>query len=140
MEKACQLMNQFAKPGDLVTVWGFAPELYVETGTLPATRDSHMPYQMMFAGPLLAYYRDRFMEDLQLRPPKVFVDAVGPGQSEYRDREAHGYETFPALREYVDRNFYLAGDVDGVRVFARKRDTAGVNAASRGRVPTIGDK
>jgi hypothetical protein len=116
----CQLMNQFAKPGDLVAVWGWAPELYVETGTLPATRDSHTPFQMTYGGPLLGYFRDRFMEDLQLHPPKVFVDAVGPGQFNYHDRDAYGYETFPALREYVDRNFYLAGDLDGVRVFARK--------------------
>jgi hypothetical protein len=116
----CQLMNQFAKPGDLVAVWGWASELYVETGTLPAARDSDTPFQMTFGGPLLGYFRDRFMEDLQLHPPKVFVDAVGPGRFWYHDRDAYGYETFPALREYVDRNFYLAGDLDGVRVFARK--------------------
>jgi len=60
------------------------------------------------------------MEDLQRDPPKVFVDAVAPGQFYYHNRDTDGYETFPALRSYVTSNFYLAGEIGGVRVFARK--------------------
>jgi len=117
---ACRLVNRFAQAGDLVTVWGWAPELYVLTGTIPASREPQTPYQMTPGGPLLDYFQRRYMEDLRLHPPKLFIDAVGPGQFAYPDRDANGFETFPALREYVTSNFYLAGDVDGVRVFARR--------------------
>src|SRR5215469_3838077 len=128
----CQLMNRFTKPGDLVTVWGWAPELYVQTDTLPATREPQTPYQMTLGGPLLGYFRGRFMEDLKLHPPKAFLDAVGPGQFRYQDRDTQGHETFPELREYVASNFYLAGDVGGVRVFARKNTARCENHTSPG--------
>jgi hypothetical protein len=115
----CPLVQHFTKPGDPITVWGWAPELYVLTGTLPATRDTHMPSGFMIR-PQQDYYRRRYLNDLQAHPPKVFLDAVGPHQFGYPNRETAGYETFPELREYVMNNFYLAGDIDGVRVFARK--------------------
>jgi hypothetical protein len=115
----CQLVNHFANPGDPITVWGWAAEFHVLTGTIPATRDP-AAYSQLIASPLRAYYRSRFMEDLQRDPPKVFVDAVAPGQFYYHNRDTDGYETFPALRSYVTSNFYLAGEIGGVRVFARK--------------------
>jgi len=116
---ACQLVNHFTKPGDPVAVWGWAAQFYVLTGTIPATRDPGMYWQLM-PSPLRDYYRSRFLEDLQRDPPKLFVDAVAPGQFFYHDRDTDGYETFPDLRSYVTSNFYLAGDIGGVRVFARK--------------------
>jgi hypothetical protein len=116
---ACQLVNHFAKPGDPVTVWGWAAEFHVLTGTIPATRDPGM-YLQMRPGPLRDYYRSRFLEDLRRDPPKLFVDAVAPGQFYYQNRSTDGYETFPDLRTYVTSNFNLEGDVGGVRVFARK--------------------
>jgi len=118
----CPLVNHFAKADDLITIWGRGEELYVLTGTLPATRDTHMPLEF-WTHPQQDYYRRRYLEDLQFHPPKLFLDAVGPGRF-LRSRDQFGFETFPELREYVTSNFYLAGDVDGVRVFARK-DAAG---------------
>jgi hypothetical protein len=119
---ACPLVNEFAKAGDLVTIWGWDSDLYVLTGTIPATRDSDSPWDII-PGPQRVYYRTRYMQDLHDYPPKLFLDAVGPGQFKYQDRDLYGYETFPELRDYVMSNFYLAGDAGGVRVFAR-RDTA----------------
>ncbi len=127
---ACRLVSHFAKAGDPVAIWGWAPELYVLTDTLPATREPQTPYQMTLGGPQLPYYRRRYLEDLQLHPPKAFVDAVGPSQFRYTDRATDGFETFPELREYVSNNFYLAGDIDGVRVFARKDAGVRVNSSS----------
>jgi hypothetical protein len=116
---ACQLVNHFARAGDPVTVWGWAPELHVLTGTIPATRESQMSW-LLIPSPARDYHRSRFLEDLQRDPPKVFVDAVAPGFFHYQNRVTDGYESFPELRQYVTSNFYLAGEVGGVRVFARK--------------------
>lgn len=126
---ASVLLKHFAKPGDPVAIWGWAPELYVSTGTLPATRDL-VPSQLA-SSPQQGYYRRRYIEDLELHPPKVFLDAVGPGEFMYQNRDAFGFETFPELRKYVTSNFYFAGDVanerpyvsvaaNGVRVFVRR--------------------
>jgi len=111
-------MLRFVDRDDLVTIWGRGEELYVLSGTLPATRDTHMPVEF-WTHPQQDYYRRRYLDDLQLHPPKLFLDAVGPGRFLY-DRQSYGFETVPELRAYVEQNFYLAGDIDGVRVFARK--------------------
>ncbi len=115
----CQVVSYFAKAGDPITVWGWVPEVFVRTHTVPATRDVVTYWQMM-PSLLRDSFRRTFLGDLQKLPPQLFVDAVGPGQFVYQDRKRWGYETFPELRDYVNSNFDLVGDIDGVRVFARK--------------------
>ncbi|HTR35214.1 MAG TPA: malectin domain-containing carbohydrate-binding protein [Bryobacteraceae bacterium] len=114
----CQVISYFAKSGDPITLWGWVPKLFVLTHTLPATRDV-VTYWQMKPGLLRGSFQQSFLEDLQELPPQLFVDAVGPGEFGYQDRKRYGYETFPELRDYVNSNFYLAGDIDGVRIFAR---------------------
>jgi hypothetical protein len=111
------LVNHFARPGDPVAIFGWAPEIYVATGTLPATRDIIPPLAIGF--PMQDYYGRRYLEDLQRHPPKVFVDP-GPHQFRYQDRDPHGFETFPELRKYVRNNFYLV-DEDGIAAFPELR-------------------
>jgi Malectin domain len=112
-------LSAWAKPGDLVAVWGWAPELYVLTGTVPATRDPHTQTQIE-GGPQRAYYRQRFEDDLRAHPPVVFADAVGPLRLAYEDRATQGYESVPELRGFVDANYDLMDDVQSVRLFVRR--------------------
>lgn len=113
----CDLVNHFAKPGDPVAIFGWAPEIYVSTGTLPATRDIVPPELVDF--PQQDYYRRRYVEDLQRHPPKVFVD-VGPHQFWYQNRDPYRFEHFPELSKYVEDNFYSA-DEDGIEAFPELR-------------------
>ncbi len=121
---ACQLIQHFAKAGDPIAIWGWAPELYVLTGAIPSTHDTHMPLEFMTL-PQQDYYRGRFLEDLQQHPPRVFVDAVGPGEFSYQDRDSYGFETFPELRQYVATNYYLVGDTNAVSLQFMRGATTG---------------
>lgn len=114
---ACRLINHFAKPGEPVAIWGWAADLYVLTGTIPATRDTHTPEEFWMPDQQ-DYYRHRFLSDLQLQPPSVFVDAIGPGRF-LSEREDKGYESFPELYQYIANIYHIVGDIDGVRVFIR---------------------
>jgi hypothetical protein len=122
----CDLVNHFAKPGDPVAIFGWAPEIYVSTGTLPATRDIIPP--QILGGPMQDYYRRRYFDDLQRHPPKAFV-APGPLQFRYLDSDAYEFETFPELRKYVTTNFYLA-DEDGIEAFPELRKHLSSNSSS----------
>jgi hypothetical protein len=82
--------------------------------------------------PQQAYYLQQFMKELQQHSPSVFVDAVGPQQFNFQNRELAGHQIFPEVREYVNRNFYLAGDIEGVRVYA---PTSGSRDARISNVP-----
>jgi hypothetical protein len=112
-------LAEIANPGDLVAVWGWYPELYVLTGTVPATREAQTQRQIE-DGPQRAYYRKRFLDDMRRTPPKVFVDAVAPSRPRFRDRDKEGSDAVPELREYLSSQFELAGQVNDVRFYVRR--------------------
>ena len=111
-------LSQLVNAGDRVAIWGWLPQLYVMTGTVPGTREAQTERQIE-PGPQREYYRRRFLRELEAKPPKAFVDAVGPHQT-FTDRAAQGYESFPELRQFVDANYEPAGDIQNARLFVRR--------------------
>jgi hypothetical protein len=116
---AAQRIGELIKPGDPLAIWGWAPELYVWLGAVPATRDPHTQRQIE-PGAQREYYRNRFVEDLQANPPRVFAEAVGPSRREYQDRGRDGLETAPRLRDYIRASYDLTDDIDSVRIYVRR--------------------
>ena len=109
-----------------LTIWGWAPGVYVLTGILPATRDS-IELNAIGPGPLQTYFRARFLADLRARPPDLFIDAVAPDAvGSPRWTENYGYETDPQLRKFIDDNYILIDQLTlikgawPVRFFARR--------------------
>ena len=91
----------------------------METGLAQATRLAHTE-PLLVAGPWQKFYLHRYYEDLVASAPPVFVDATGPGNFRFTDRTATGHEIFPALRDWVRDHYREAGDLDGVRIYARR--------------------
>lgn len=116
-----QTIKKYAGPGSRIAIWGWMPHYYVQTQTIPATRDAHTLLQTV-PGPYHEYFRARFLSDLRGFPPPVFVDAAAPVAFGINDRATQGIETFPALAAFVDENYVLKDDVEGVRVFVLKND------------------
>jgi len=127
-------VESFTKPGDEIAVWGFRPDIYVEAGRRPAVRDCETSTAIK-PGPFQASYRDRFLQDMQRTPPAMFVDAVChagwltflPSRGHPLTDIAHGgHETFPALRELVNSNYFLRTvvnyDAGVIRIFERRSD------------------
>ena len=111
---------QLAQPGDTMTVWGWMPYFYVETGLPQAARDGNTQRQIQ--GSMVEFYRQRYLWDLQRRLPRIFVDAVGGNNFGYNDRSPeHRHESFPLLRDFVARHYFLAATVDGSRIYIRKQ-------------------
>jgi hypothetical protein len=106
------------KPGERLGIWGYMPVFWVETGLRQATRDAEASHQIE-PHQYRDYYRARFLRDLLRSQPPVFIDAVGPGNFVYENRNEFGHETFPELREYLASNYQLVRDVDGTRVYVR---------------------
>ena len=109
---------RYAQPGSRMAVWGWAPQYYVQTGTIMATRDAQTGQQII-SGPYQTYFRKRFMSDLRAHIPVVFVDAVAPepGGYGYHDRMTQGHESFPELGAFVRDYYILKEEVGGVRIF-----------------------
>lgn len=112
-------IERYAKPGDIMSVWGCAPRFYVETQTIMATRDAETS-RLAFPNRYRDYFRNRFLRDLEAWKPVVFVDAVGPDALTLTDRASQGYESFPALAAYIQEHYELKEDVSGIRIFLKK--------------------
>ena len=112
-------IERYAKPGDVISIWGWAPRFYVETQTIMATRDAETSRQV-YPNPYREYFRRRFLRDLETWKPAVFVDAVGPGAFILADRAAQGHESFPALASYIHAHYELKEDVAGIRIYQVK--------------------
>ncbi|MEO6003882.1 MAG: hypothetical protein ABIZ04_05040 [Opitutus sp.] len=113
------VIHRAALPGDKLTVWGYNLRLHVDSGLPQAARVGYT-YWAINKSPLLEYHRQVLLDDLTGNRPTFFVDAVGPGSKEFQDRSTQGYEIFPALRDYIDRNYALIGDYGTARLFVRR--------------------
>ena len=116
-----QAIRRYAIPGTRVAIWGWMPHYYVQTQTIPATRDAHTLLQEL-PGPYREYFRARFLSDLRQSRPSVFIDAAAPGSFGINYRATQGFETFGALAAFINDNYLLKEDVEGVRIFALKND------------------
>lgn len=140
------LLRKLADAKDRLLVWGWRPDIYVESGLTPAlqqaeTKDAFMPC------PHQGKSRRRLIDEMNHTRPEWFIDAVapvgrvglplfvrlwGPAAS---TRKIAGHETFPALGSLVDRNYRLVAEmrlpaggqappdqIEGVRIYRRKEN------------------
>ena len=121
-----------ARPGDTMTVWGWAPRLYVESGLPQATRDG-MTERQIVDNPLREFYRSRYLFDLRRHRPRFFVETVGPEFFAYRDRAREGFEAWPELKAYVETHYELLAEIGSCRIYqARPEPEAPASAAPGG--------
>lgn len=116
-------ISRLAGPDDCLVVWGWWAEPHVQTGLPQGTREAISPFQII-AGPAQAYHRRRYLEDLRKNQPRVIVDAVAPVPevTDFFDRRRFGHETFPALRVLIARDYELAAEIEGVRIYRRRTE------------------
>ncbi|MFM7476158.1 MAG: hypothetical protein ACKO2T_10620 [Microcystis aeruginosa] len=108
---------KYASPGESMAVWGWASELYVDTGLIQATRAGVMG---PFKSPLQQYFFKQYADDLINSNAKLFVDAVAPRMFFFTDRETQGHEVFPEIARVINENYRLVDEVQGVRIYIKK--------------------
>ena len=116
VDPVAQAIRAADPPGGRVAIWGYAPYLYVKSGTMMGTRDAIAQFQNL-PGPYREYYRARFLGDLEHNEPALFVDACAPGQFDFKSRSEFGLETLPSMAAYVGKHYALVTEVKGVRIY-----------------------
>jgi hypothetical protein len=107
MSLVAQRVLKVSRPGDTLSVWGWEPKYYLETGLIPATREVHC-HRIISPGPLREYFRKRYLDDLRKNPPTVFIDAVADGNFIWHWKlEDNRHESFPELNEFIEKNYTL---------------------------------
>ena len=101
-----------------MAVWGWASELYFDTGLIQATRAGVLG--SLNYSPLQQYFFKQYADDLINSNAKLFVDAVAPRMFFFTDRETQGHEVFPEIAKVINENYRLVDEVQGVRIYIKK--------------------
>ncbi len=115
---AAVVIRELAGEGDFLAIWGWANNLYVESGLPEATRDANSTW-LIIPHAQRDYFRSCYLADLRRHQPSVFVDAVGPKAFCFGNRLAEAHEIFPELADYVRQNYTLVVDLGKARIYAR---------------------
>lgn len=117
---AKQIINAAAGGNQFLAVWGYNPRYYSETGLLSATRLSTSS-AILNDNSLRGFFLKTYLNDLKANRPSVFVDAVAPGQFLLMtDPATQGHEQVPEIREFVEQNYTLVEEIEGVRIYRAK--------------------
>jgi hypothetical protein len=109
-ELVAEFVSRVSQRGDSLSVWGWVPAYYVQTGLIPATRDADGTH-LIAPGPYQSYFRNRYLEDLEQSRPVVFIDAVARGAFLGPLGKADKHESFPELARFIDENYTLWVDI-----------------------------
>lgn len=113
-----EIIDSYKQPGDDLVVWGWNCQYYVETQMPQGVAENHT-IRSSFDHPLRDEYQERFMENMQRNHPAVFVDAVGKTSFWMQDPATQSYESFPALKNYINQGYRLVSNDHDVRIFVR---------------------
>jgi hypothetical protein len=91
---------------DRLIVFGYMPYIYVDAAMQSGTRETLSETVVGYRERMdRAYYRHRFIAEMDERRPAIFIDAVAPGSFLYRNPALMGPQTFPALAERLARDY-----------------------------------
>lgn len=117
--QAAYHIRQHAHPGDTLAMWGWHPQLYVETGLPQGTREAQTERHLSLDPTVQDYYLNRYLRDLREKSPAWFVDAVGPRGFGFQDRTRHGHETLPELAREIGEHYEFLAEIEHLRIYRR---------------------
>jgi hypothetical protein len=107
-----------------MAIWGWDSKFYVETGIIPATRDTISQWQMI-PNPQQQYYVRRFADDLLKSEAGLFIDATD-GSVKYIAEvmnfgHPQGPEDFPDVANILKKYYTLVEDVYGYKIYVKHK-------------------
>ena len=112
-------LEKYTQTKDYMVVWGWQCMYYVEAQLAQGTAENHSE-RSIFKHNLSGKYRNRYFSDMERTKPAVFIDAVGKNSSWVQDKKTQGFESFPALAQYVNVNYEFVGEFNDTRLYIRK--------------------
>lgn len=113
-----RFLKPFIRPGDTMTVWGWACTYHVQTQIPQGTREGHTERQMLH-NQLQPYFRERFLDNLKHELPVFFIDAVGEGCFRFTNRNLFGHDRWTELQTIVNGHYLQIGEEENVRIYLR---------------------
>ncbi len=113
-------ISSVTPPGQEIVVWGWNSRPYLGAGRDPATRDTNMANFFLATEATKAYYRERFLRDLQSHPAVLFIDAVATSCCSFIRREDFGFELIPDIKSFVQSHYVYVMSAYSERFYIRR--------------------
>lgn len=112
--------NIFAN--ETMTIWGYADRFFVYEH-LPAGNRLPHSYWIYTESPLQTHRQRELIDDLDQNKPALFMDAMTTNVSTIYvpDNVNYRHEKFPIIAKYVRAHYTLVEEVEGVRLYRRKK-------------------
>ncbi len=118
LSKTGEIINKYLNDHDHLVVWGEAGKLYIETNKKQGIRWSHTLWGM-YSDSLQKVFKDEYLKELKSQNSKIFIDAnftQNPSQ-----KKLVGHESFPELKNHLDKNYEYIGELENHRIFLNKQ-------------------
>ena len=108
-----------------ISIWGFSPEIYYYLDKIPSTQDAITQYAMI-PHRYQYYFKDRYLNELKSKMPDYFIDSTGSDSFVLNDSDKVGYQSFPELKELIDKNYKLISKIQmnarlrGILIFKKQ--------------------
>ena len=116
-------IRALARPGDALAIWGISNQVYVETGLRQGARDPQFE-RAVVAGPHQEYFRQRFLTDVAVWKPALFLDTTGSDTMYYHAPQFAHDRNYPELAAMIRADYVLADTVGGARIYQRRQPAA----------------
>lgn len=109
----------FTLPGDNITIWGWHPAYHLETKLPQGTADV-VPFRLLTSGPQQKSYQEKYLHDLKINHPAVFIDLITSQSFWFNDPGRYAHEQIAGIRRFIAQNYLLVSTINGERIFVRK--------------------
>lgn len=113
-----ELLN-FTLPGDNITIWGWHPAYHLETKLPQGTADV-VPFRVLTSGPQQKSYQVKYLNDLKINRPAVFIDLITSQSFWFNDPARYAHEQIAGIHRFVAQNYQQVSSINGERIFVRK--------------------
>ena len=112
-------IKKYLTNDDYLAISGWQSKIYLETGTLQATKMSHS--ERLFISPKQRdYYVQSYLADLMENRPKVFIETFNGDNPNSIIDSSWRFEIIPEIKDYINSNYKEIFWYGNDRLFLRK--------------------
>jgi len=112
-------LNQYARPGDGIIIWGWNNSIYLKHNLRRASCYLY-PDGMLRGEKSREVVKQYYMQDMLHFKPRLVLELVGEGRFYFKDTTVAISNSFPQLRQHLNRNYHLVGSGTNFKLYLRK--------------------
>jgi hypothetical protein len=117
LSEVSEAIKKYTRPNERMSIWGWAEYYYVETGLVQGNSYSNPFYAMISNDQASNPQLSRYVSELELNKPPIFLDAVNQYAFVFNDTQKYRHENYPALNNFIAANYRQVAEFGGGRIY-----------------------